>query len=844
MIHTFYMRYHRTLIKITSAVLLLIVVGGLYHNLFVNTMSNDECLWSQNDPEGNPGIYISQIKPGGVSDAAGLQDGDRLVAVNGIKVENVFHAQDILNKMELGSYAEYTILRNGETLVKKIEVRKLIFSANVSVNLLSLFWLIIAHIVIIANPFGRVQKIMYGIGVVYALCLIPQLLLFFPKLVAFSTPHLILLIVYFYTWSLGVYLFMRLFLIFPPESALNKMKWFRSAHKIVSIALPTISTASFLYTYYTGKVFISDGFPMTLMGLYNIYGYVFGCITLFMSLVKKQNKRMRKPMAFIFITYFFGVLGLFTYNLILPSLGIQMFNSPEYYLPVLLISILPLSIGYAIFRFQLLDVTIVLKRAAFYGATTIGFTALYLFTVYILSQGIGLALDAKNNGYIAAVIFVIIALAVQPVKDRLVQQFSVRFFPDKVKFNHILIRFAEDLNNTYGEDNILSALQETLIQRLRLTSFAVYLKQQDHYHLVRAAGEFTPREEVMRLVSFPIDEHFALLKKNMLFSVIPQTDFSVVLDGKSEVFRSSDVHTIHPLQTGKKQLGFVALGLKESGTLFTEDETELLSTVLNQVSISMENARFYKELAGKAQIEHELSLAWDMQKNLLPLQLPHFPGVEVCGEMLPAQMVGGDYYDMIKVSDHRFLLMVGDVSGKGVPAAFYMTRVQTMLRLFAQKGIDAREILIEINNDLFAFYDRRMFITLALIDVDLEKRTMQICRAGHPPVFIVSGGELKRYSSPGIALGLSDSKVFSKFLQPATITIDQELTVLLYSDGVTEAMTSNHDLFGYERLGQYISSNHQRNAKEICSGLWNEVRSFTGRSELDDDFTVLVAKIK
>ena len=170
----------------------------------------------------------------------------------------------------------------------------------------------------------------------------------------------------------------------------------------------------------------------------------------------------------------------------------------------------------------------------------------------------------------------------------------------------------------------------------------------------------------------------------------------------------------------------------------------------------------YEELAEQERIKHELDIARRIQEGLLPKKNPSLKGLDVAGISIPAMSVGGDYFDYIQLGPKKLLVVVADVSGKGMSAALYMSKIQGMVQLAAHMYKTPKEMLIQINRRIFEGIERKSFITMILAMFDLQKNEVRICRAGHNKALIGVNGKLEFLSAHGIGLGLERGKFLKK----------------------------------------------------------------------------------
>jgi len=212
--------------------------------------------------------------------------------------------------------------------------------------------------------------------------------------------------------------------------------------------------------------------------------------------------------------------------------------------------------------------------------------------------------------------------------------------------------------------------------------------------------------------------------------------------------------------------------------------------------------------------------------------------------MIPAMQVGGDYYDLIQISDSKLFVVVGDVSGKGLSASLYMTKLQTMIKLSCSEEKSPKEILIDINRRIYSEMESNAFVTISLALFDLEKQTVKFCRAGHMPVLQATNGTVQSYRTQGLGVGIERGIVFERSLVEEEIKLSSGQIYAFFTDGVTEAMNENNDLFGDENLNSILKNKTSVRSSDIVNEIWASVKSFRGSAEVNDDMTMVVVKVK
>lgn len=296
-----------------------------------------------------------------------------------------------------------------------------------------------------------------------------------------------------------------------------------------------------------------------------------------------------------------------------------------------------------------------------------------------------------------------------------------------------------------------------------------------------------------------------------------------------------------PLLSHDSVIG-ILFATKEMTYGFDQDDADILSGFGDQVSIAIENARLIKKSFEKERLQRELMLAQEMQKRLLPQSLPQFATVEMQAVSSPALEVGGDYYDVVQVDDDRVGVVIGDVSGKGVGAAFYMAEVKGIFQSLSKIYKSPKEFLVKANEALVSSIDKRSFISLIYSTINIRTGELIMSRAGHCPILYISRAK-KEYIKPvGLGLGLKSGKIFEETIEEKKIFMNNGDVCVFYTDGVTESRSPDGEEFGYERLLDIVDANKQRSAEEIKEAIVQTVWEYTDEQGYHDDLTVFVVK--
>lgn len=285
-------------------------------------------------------------------------------------------------------------------------------------------------------------------------------------------------------------------------------------------------------------------------------------------------------------------------------------------------------------------------------------------------------------------------------------------------------------------------------------------------------------------------------------------------------------------------LGVLIVALIGTGAFLLRSEHSVADVehyVPEYVSRIAERERFLKEL----------EIARRIQLQFLPQTDPKFPNLEITGICKPAMEVGGDYFDFIQDGDRYFSVVIGDVSGKGVSAAFYMTMAKGIIKTVAKRLRAPKLVLTEMNAVFYENTPREVFISAIYGIFDMQKRTLSFARAGHNPLIMrkTQRGKPEFLNPRGLAIGLDRGEVFSKTIEETSIKIDPGDVFVFYTDGLSESMDKNGEEFGEERLQEIVSIHSKKSAKALLETIKTEVFNFTGDVPQHDDFTMVVVKV-
>jgi len=401
----------------------------------------------------------------------------------------------------------------------------------------------------------------------------------------------------------------------------------------------------------------------------------------------------------------------------------------------------------------------------------------------------------------------------------------------------LLNEIARELTSILNLDELLKRIAELLSRLINYQMFSILLvdptgeklqhrfslRFQENIHLKHdipigegVVGYAVQQKEVVLVSDVTKDSHYILLN--------PET--------RSELAA--------PLIYKDKVIGVLDLEHTRRG-FFTDDHERTITTLAAQVAIAIENARLYEQIERQEKrLERDLALARELQFRLLPQAPPHLANLEVAAKFSPARAIGGDLYDFVDYSLSRFAMVIGDVSGKGAPAAIYAALVSGILRSHAPIEPGPAEMLSAVN---FSLGERRIegqFVSIIFALWDDSNRTLQVANSGLPRPLYCHDGKIEVIEATGLPLGLFDDADYDEF----TFHANPGDMFVFFSDGILDARNQAGDMFGRRRVEEIVAKSCEFSADWVVDSLFKAVAEHAAGVETFDDQTVVAIKVK
>ncbi|MFO7653703.1 MAG: SpoIIE family protein phosphatase [Candidatus Krumholzibacteriia bacterium] len=480
-------------------------------------------------------------------------------------------------------------------------------------------------------------------------------------------------------------------------------------------------------------------------------------------------------------------LGPFLFGTLLAGVAPAGGGLPWEYLGFSLL-LVPAAFGVAIMRYGALDTAFVVRTSLVYGTLTLLVLVGYVIVVGVVGHALAQALRLSTYPLVLALVAAS-GLAVLPLRRAAQRWVDRAFYPARLATRAAVVQLAHDLTGIIDRAEAV----ELLLDRLEL----LYAPGKLHIFLARDGGAQLepagrrPRDRAQGgppgLPPLATGARLARLLDDLRRPVFVEELEDLLLPGgtgiSAAVLDALDSELLVPLVTGNRLVGFLSLGPKRGGALYSQEDLANLRTLAIQTAASLENQRLYRESSDREQIERELSLARDIQTQLLPDGPLERPGVAICGRNDPCHAVGGDYFDYFRLGDDAVGVCIADVSGKGIAAAMLMSTVRASFRSLAVPAEEPEAVVRALNRNVTDLLAPGPFVSFFFGVYRPASGLLAYCNAGmDPPLLLRSDGRVERLRRGGPVLGVLPNHEYRR----GTVRLRPSDLLVLYTDGITE----------------------------------------------------------
>ena len=513
------------------------------------------------------------------------------------------------------------------------------------------------------------------------------------------------------------------------------------------------------------------------------------------------------------------------------------------YVGILLFLVFPLSLAYVIIVQRALDIRILLRIGTKYALakTTLLVTEvalaiilIFYFIIPVFGREHKSIWDLLISLAAGGILLWLFALR-GSVSSRLQNWLDRKFFREAYNAELLLTELADQARRFKEPQTLLLTVASRISEVLHVSQVAVFLRQGECFQLQQAIGLALP-------ASVQVPANFAVARADA------RNGRADVPAPAQQIIRQTNAEVLLPLQGRERLMGLMTLGPKQSEEAYSASDLRLLDSVGTQTGLGLEITELANSLADEAaqrqRMTRELEIAREVQERLFPQQIPVRDGMNLAGYCRPALGVGGDYYDMIDFEDGRLGLAIGDVSGKGISAALLMASLRASLRGMAMDNpCDLAQLMKKLNRLVYESSAVNRYATFFFAIYQPQTRELRYVNAGHNPPMILrcgsNGREVLRLEAGGPVIGLLRDLAYIE----QSIQLRNGDTLIGYTDGISEAMTTDDEEWGEDRMLEAAEAICHEPASEIIRNIFVAADSFTAGATQHDDMTLLVMKV-
>lgn len=400
-----------------------------------------------------------------------------------------------------------------------------------------------------------------------------------------------------------------------------------------------------------------------------------------------------------------------------------------------------------------------------------------------------------------------------------------RMLDSRVNRLSSLFELGKEFGVLNDESRISKLLVYSLLGHFLLSTYVVLIIDENKLKILESTVPRAPLLDIMTHVNIPSIENVhdkAGIEKD--FPNFSKYSFELMI----------------PMQLQGETRGLLLLGKRINNIRYSETDVEFINSVGTLAIISLENKRLFQEALEKQKLEEELEIAKGIQRNLLPKEMPFLNNFQISAMSISSKQVGGDYYDIIKTKDGRYFIGIGDVSGKGVPAALLMANLQAFLKSITKQGYDIAASTQIINDLVSENTTDGRFITFFWLLLDDQKKEMTYVNAGHNPPLLIRDKKITYLDRGGMLLGVM--KTFIPY-ESETVQLQKDDILAMFTDGVTEAKNRSDEEYSDKKLEDLLTQKTFSSSEEIMGEVKKSIDEFVGGESQSDDITLIVLHV-
>lgn len=689
-----------------------------------------------------------------------------------------------------------------------------------------------------------------------------------------------------------LYLFMLFFLLFPSRSVLDqKLPWLKKVFfgfSCIAIALDLVGSTVLLNSFqlfHRYRAAVKPFVPVFVSGA--ILMLFIGLLSLVLHTVKAETHDEKRKTWILLLGAFVGLMplaGYITYREITGA------SFPSFWALLMIgttVGFFPVSFIYVVLKHRVLGIRLIIRRGLQYALVSRGFFLIEGFIFFLMVHILLFLIRSSNLAEVTSFGFHTLTIAslafggafgLRKFNSRAMSALDRRFFREAYNARQILTDLSHAVRRLAGKpEELFSLVTDKISDSLYPDQVSIFLRHvetvssRESYLCQGIRSRTGHRDEVWRGAEhyreweLPVDSFLASHLKDFVTeevdtldvylndprswaSALAKLDPSDHRQREKDLVETLNIRLIVPLLSGEKLLGFISLGEKLSQEGYSKEDRELLLAVGEQTAIALEYSEMIRKVAEQEVIKREITFAKRVQKRLFPQTFPPMRTLEYTGMCQPARGVGGDYYDFLQIGPGRLGIALGDVSGKGISSALLMASLQALLRSGAPLRLEDLDLLIsDINRLMCGSTEGNKYATFFYGLYDDDTRHLVYVNAGHNPpmLFRSSGSEIhkpstsvERLTTGGMVVGMLENVDYQK----DRVQFHPGDLLLIYSDGISEAMNIHDEEYGEDRLMELVRPCFQMPVKDLLDLIMRDVSQFVGSAPQSDDMTLVIVK--
>lgn len=804
-------------------------------------------------------FLVVRVDPGSPAEASGIIAGDVITAVEGVPTSRQYLCRRTLETAAVGESLDLTVSRGDSTLAVTLALQsppRGVALQRISLSVVSIAFLLLGVVLYLSRP-DRLGLLFCFLCSAFAVLLAPL-----PP-IRNTYIHTAYHSLFLTAQHLMPAFFLHFFLLFP-EGLRPTRRRILGLIYIPAIFLICLFVSVIVAGGYLG-VSVGRTLPLIMDEVSSIYlavcliaGVALFVVAYYRSRSTARRRRLR-------VALWGTVAGVLPIAIVTAAVNLK----PSLEIPgekfiVFFIVLIPASFAYAIVRHKVLDVQLLIRKSLVYSMLTAVLLAVFFLIITLFGTAIE-SLTGRSGLMVSVISIIIVAIMANPLRDKFQTVVDQVFFRKRYDSFRALKELGEALSTAIDLDALVMILVSRISSAMGIEKLAVYVRERteraDALELKGGAGSLPKKLELSPAATAHLEAVAAPVSLARLRRVEESSLEAAGAGGVHVAVDGSDSNDRRPAAVNSggdgARLGdlahhglsaavpFLAWG-KLRGLLLVDvdvrdmisHQRELLSALAARAGTAIDNALLYREALERHRLEKELSVATRIQGDLLPRHDPVFPAMDVSGSMIPSHEVGGDYYDYVELEGKKLGVALGDVTGKGIPAALLMAAVQATVRADAQRSPSPSHLVSLINKRVQELEQPERFATFFYCTIDTVDKTITYCNAGHhPPILVRADGSVEHLTEGGILLGFQPEPQYDE----GNITLKEGDILIIFTDGIVE-QSCREEFYGEDRLVQIVRSNKDLGAGQLKKRIIDSVLEFSENGSNEDDLTLVVIK--